>query len=150
MNDLHLLVRVAGAEFAVPAERVAFLESFEGATAVPGTAPHVAGLMQARGQVVPVVDLRVLLGLPPGERGLGARVVVVEGAGRRVGLLVDSGREVLRLDRAGFQEPPAALAEGAGSFVSAVAQADGRLVLLMDVDRVLGGERTLDGDRIQG
>lgn len=148
MNDLHLLVRVAGAEFALPAERVAFMEAFEGATPVPGTAPHVAGLVQARGQVVPLVDLRTLFGLPPIERGLEARVVVVEGAGRRVGLLVDSGREVIRLDPGRFQPPPAALAEGAASYVDAVAQADGRLVLRMDVDRVIGGERTLDGDRV--
>jgi purine-binding chemotaxis protein CheW len=148
VNDLHLLVRVAGTEFALPAERVAFLESYEGATAVPGAAPHVAGLVQVRGQVVPLVDLRVLFGLPPIDRGLEARVVVVEGHGRHVGLLVDGGREVIRLDPGRFQPPPAALAEGAAACVDAVAQADGRLVLRMDVDRVIGGEGTLDGDRV--
>ena len=83
---LHVVFRVGDADYAVPASDVVQMESFTGATRVPGTAPHVAGLIQIRGRVVPVVDVRVRFGLPPAERTLDSRVVVVRDGAREVAL----------------------------------------------------------------
>jgi purine-binding chemotaxis protein CheW len=145
MSVLHVVFKVDGAEYALPAADVLQMESFTGATPVPGAPSHVAGLVQVRGRVIPVVDARVRFGLPPVQRSLDTRVVVGQLGNRTVGLLVDSAREVLKLDPAQVKPPPPLVVEGARGFVKAVAQVGPRLVMLIDFPRVIG-EETPDGD----
>ncbi|ABF85986.1 putative chemotaxis protein CheW [Myxococcus xanthus DK 1622] len=145
MSVLHVVFKVDGAEYVLPAADVLQMESFTGATPVPGAAPHVAGLVQVRGRVIPVVDARLRFGLPPVERTLDSRVVVAQLGSRVVGLVVDSAREVLKLDPQQLKPPPPLVVEGARGFVKAVAQVGPRLVMLIDFPRVIG-EETLDGD----
>ncbi|MCY1018959.1 chemotaxis protein CheW [Pyxidicoccus sp. MSG2] len=145
MSVLHVVFKVDGAEYALPAADVLQMESFTGATPVPGAPSHVAGLVQVRGRVIPVVDARVRFGLPPLQRSLDTRVVVGQLGSRTVGLLVDSAREVLKLDPAQVKPPPPLVVEGARGFVKAVAQVGPRLVMLIDFPRVIG-EETPDGD----
>jgi purine-binding chemotaxis protein CheW len=145
MSALHVVFKVAGAEYAIPAAEVLQMETFEGATPVPGAPPHVAGLVQVRGRVVPVVDARARFGLPAVERTLDSRVVVGQLGTRTVGLIVDSAREVMKLSPEQLQPPPPLVAEQAKGFVKAVAQVGPRLVMLIDFPRVIG-EETVDGD----
>ncbi|NMO18296.1 purine-binding chemotaxis protein CheW [Pyxidicoccus fallax] len=145
MSVLHVVFKVDGAEYALPAADVLQMESFTGATPVPGAPRHVAGLVQVRGRVIPVVDARVRFGLSPGERNLDSRVVVGQLGDRVVGLLVDSAREVLKLDPAQVKPPPPLVVEQARGFVKAVAQVGPRLVMLIDFPRVIG-EEAPDGD----
>jgi purine-binding chemotaxis protein CheW len=129
---------VAGAEYVLPASAVLHLESFEGATKVPGTADAVAGLLHSRGQLIPVVDLRVRFGLPAGARSLDSRVIVVQVKSRTVGLLVDSAREVLDLDEGAFHDPPELINEQAAGLIQAVAQTAERIVILLDLPKLIG------------
>jgi purine-binding chemotaxis protein CheW len=140
VSVLYVLFRVAEGEYALPAAEVLQLESFEGATRVPGTSGYVEGLVQVRGRVVPVVDLRARFGLPAAGRTLESRVVVVERGGRTVALLADSAREVVRLDPAEFQPPPDLVVEQSANFVKAVAKSGRRLIMLVDSGRVIGEE----------
>ncbi|MEO8553071.1 MAG: chemotaxis protein CheW [Kofleriaceae bacterium] len=137
---LHVTFRVGSATYAVPADQVLHLESFESATHVPGAPPYVAGIVQVRGRLVPVVDLRVRFGLPPIEHALDRRVVVVQVGTRVAGLLVDSAREVVQLDPAAYQKSPEIIEEQASGFVNGVATAAQRLFLLVDVPRIIGEE----------
>jgi purine-binding chemotaxis protein CheW len=95
VSDLHVLCKIADAEYVLPAADVLQMESFAGATKVPGAAAPVAGLVQIRGRVVPVLDLRLVFGFERIEPTIDSRVVVMQKDGRTVGLLVDSAREVL-------------------------------------------------------
>jgi purine-binding chemotaxis protein CheW len=142
MTALHVTFRVGTAEYVVPAAQVLHLESYETATRVPGAPDYVAGLVQVRGRVVPVVDLRVRFGLPPIEHSIDRRVIVVQVGARVAGLLVDSAREVLHLDAASFHAPPEVIAQQGAVFVRAVATLTKRLFLLVDVPRVIGEELT--------
>jgi purine-binding chemotaxis protein CheW len=141
VNALYVVFKVAAADYAIAAADVLQMESFTGATAVPGAPPFVAGLVQIRGRVVPVVDLRARFGLPATAPSLDTRVVVVQRAERVVSLLVDSAREVLSLDPEAFRPPPEIVAAQAAGFVKAVAQAKGRLIMLIDCDRVISEDR---------
>ncbi len=140
MSALHVTFKVGSAEYALPAALVLHLESFERATHVPGAPPYVAGLVQVRGRLVPVVDLRVRFGLPPIEHSIDRRVVVVQVGTRVAGLLVDSAREVLQIDAAKFEKPPEMIEHQTAGFVKAVASIAQRLFLLVDVPRVIGEE----------
>lgn len=138
--SLHVVFKLAGAEYVVPASEVVQMESFSGATPVPGTAPYVAGLTQIRGRVVPIIDLRARFGLPSAAPTLDSRIVVVEKGTRVVGLLVDSAREVTRLDAEQLRPPPDVVERQSSGFVKAVAQAGQRLLLVIDCPKVIGEE----------
>jgi purine-binding chemotaxis protein CheW len=140
MNDLHVLCRVAEANYLVSAEDVLQMESFAGATRVPGAREEVAGLVQIRGRVVPVLDLRILFGLPAIDPTIDSRVVVTKRGERTVGLLVDSAREVLKIPANEFQPPPSVVAQQTEGLVKAVAQVGARLLMLIDLGRVIGEE----------
>jgi purine-binding chemotaxis protein CheW len=144
MSVLHVIFKVGGAEYVLPAADVLQMESFTGATAVPGAPPYVAGIIHVRGRVVPVVDLRVRFGLPPLVPTLDSRVVVVEHHERTVGLLADSAREVVKFGVDQLQAPPTMMtgdgvASGTG-FVKSVAYVQKRLLMLLDFAKVIGEE----------
>ena len=143
---LHVVFKIGDAEYVLPAADVLQMESYTGATRVPGARPWVAGLVQIRGRVVPVIDTRLRFGLPPIERGLDGRVVVTQLGERVVGLIVDSGREVLRLDPETLRPAPPMLLEQTNGFVKSVAQAGKRLVMLIDLAKVVG-EDVLHGNQ---
>lgn len=140
MNDLYVLFRVADADYALPSTEVLHMESFTGATYVPGAPAYVAGLAQIRRRVVPVVNLRLRFGLPAIEPTLDSRIVVVQCEERSVGLLVDSAREVARLDADQFRPPPELVSQQAAGYVTSVAQSGTRLLLLIDSRKVIGEE----------
>src|SRR5690606_27411992 len=140
MSSLHVAFRVGHADYVVDANDVLHLESFSEATHIPGAPAFVAGLVQVRGKLVPVVVLRTRFGLAPGERTLDNRVIVVKVGARVAGLLVDSAREVLRLDDTAFEPPPELVATQARGLVKAVVAQAQRLLLVVDVPRLLGEE----------
>jgi purine-binding chemotaxis protein CheW len=96
--------------------------------------------------VVPIIDLRVRFGLLEVVPTLDSRVVVVQSEQRAVGLLVDSAREVLRLPADSFAAPPDVVRERAQGFVRSVARAGARLVMLIDLRKVIG-EEALSGEQ---
>lgn len=140
MLALHVTFRVGTAEYALPAADVLHLESFEAATHVPGAPAYVAGLVQTRGRLVPVVDLRARFGLPAVEHSLDRRIVVVQLGTRIAGLLVDSARDIMQIDEAAFEKPPDLVELQSAGFVKAVATVAKRLILLVDVPRIIGEE----------
>ncbi len=137
--SLHVLFRVGDAEYVVPAADVLQMETFAGATPVPDAAPYVAGLVQLRGRVIPVIDLRARFGLPPAPRTLESRVVVVNRGARAIGLLVDSARDVLRLDADAVQPLADPLIDAGNRFVKGVVPGS-RLLMVIDLDEVVGQE----------
>jgi purine-binding chemotaxis protein CheW len=141
MSVLHVVFRVGETDYVVPASDVLQMESYAGATVVPGTASYVAGLVQVRGRVVPVIDLRARFGLPPVAPTLDTRIVVVQRDERNVGLLVDSARDVVQLAPEALKPPPDVLARDGRGFVRAVAKVGERLVMLIDFEKVIGEEQ---------
>lgn len=143
---LHVLFRVADSDYVVAAADVLHMESFTGATKVPGTQQHVVGLMQIRQRVVPIIDLRQRFGLAAAAPTIDSRVVVVESEARAIGLLVDSAREVVRIAADAFTAPPDVVVQRAQGFVTSVARAGTRLVMLIDLRKVIG-EEALSGEQ---
>jgi purine-binding chemotaxis protein CheW len=106
--------RVAGEDFAVDIMRVREIMPPVPLTPVPEAPGHLAGVFRLRGEVVPVMDLRRRLGLPPGEATRRSKYVVVKVAGRLLGLMVDEVCEVLRLGRDELRPAPPAI-DGRGT-----------------------------------
>lgn len=135
---LFVVFKVAGVDYALAADEVLQMESYSGATAVPGARGFVIGIIQLRGRVVPVIDLRPRFGLPPAEPTLESRVVVGEKNGRAVALLADTAREVVRIAPSQHEVPPSLVEDG--GFVKSVVQTGGRTILVLDFAKVIGEE----------
>lgn len=143
MSELYVVFRIDDGEYVLPAADVLQMESFSGATKVPGSPPYVAGLIQIRGRVVPVVDLRVRFGLPRAEPSMDSRVVVVESGERTVGLLVDSAREVIDIPSEALHAPPDFLDDQGEGFIKSVAHVERnggekRFVMLLSFKKIIG------------
>lgn len=145
MTELYIVFSIADVEYALPVTLVRQLESFQGATRVPGAAAHVAGIVQIRGQVIPVVDLRRLFGYPSVEPTLDTRIVVAELGERLLGLIVDRSREVLRFDPAAVQRTPGLVEESSRGMFGGLIQLGKRVIMLLDLRKVLG-EEDLNGE----
>jgi purine-binding chemotaxis protein CheW len=137
---LYVVFVVEGTTFALPASLVLQMETFTGATSVPGTPPWVSGIIQLRGRVIPVVDLRARFGVAPAERTMDTRVVVGEQDGRVVALVADSAREVTRIAPSQLKPPPRLVDLGARGFIRAVVQQGERTIMVLDFAKVIGEE----------
>jgi purine-binding chemotaxis protein CheW len=145
MTQLHVIFRVGASEYALPVHQVLHMESFTAATRVPGAPAWVLGLVQSRGRMVPVIDLRARFGEPEAEPTMDRRIIVTEHDHRTVGLLVDCAREVAELSDDQFTDPPELLARQAGGFTKAVGHAGKRLIFELDLPKVMGRDGPDDG-----
>lgn len=135
---LFVVFKVGEVDYALPANEVLQMESYSGATRVPGANGYVTGIIQLRGRVIPVVDLRLRFGFTASEPTLDSRVVVGEKEGRAVALLADTAREVVRIAPS-QQKPPPKLVDN-GGFVQSVVQTGTRTILILDFAKVIGEE----------
>ncbi len=135
--SLHVVFALADVEYALPAAVVLQMDTFSGATKVPGTPDFVAGIVTVRGRVVPVIDLRRRFGLAAAEPTLDTRIIVTQVEDRVVALCVDRAREVLVLDPAAIQPTPALVSERSHGLVRGMHAVGKRLFLLLDLPKVL-------------
>jgi purine-binding chemotaxis protein CheW len=132
-------LRCAGTTFGIPIDRVREIVMVPEITAVPESGEFIRGIINLRGRILPVLDLGLRLGLPPGPRDGSGRILVVEPEPQHpLGLLVDEASEVLRVPETLLSPPPELASGPLGSSVRGVARLDERLVLLLDLARVVG------------
>ena len=106
-------------------------------TRVPRTPEFVEGVINLRGKVIPVVDLRKRFGLPTEDESKENRIVVVDIGAQDIGVVVDAVTEVLRIPT-GSVEPPASVITTADSeYLLGIAKLDSRLIILLDLEQVL-------------
>jgi purine-binding chemotaxis protein CheW len=132
-----ILFELSGTTYAVPAGLVQQMEMVERITPVPNAPPFVDGVVFARGQVVPALNLRVRFGFERVPYDLRTRLVVLAEGGRTVGLIVDSAREFLSIPTASIQPPPDAVSGLSGKYLAGIANVDDRLILILEVGEVL-------------
>lgn len=109
-------------------------------TRVPNAPTYVEGVINLRGRIVPVVDLRKRFGLPRRDHDKNTRIIVVELTDKVVGFMMDAVKEVIRVERSVI-EPPPDLAIGIDAhYITGVAKLDDRLLILLDLDEVLSAE----------
>lgn len=106
-------------------------------TRVPRTPKYVVGVTNLRGRVIPVVDLRQRLGLPVTAATKSTRIAVAELEGGQVGMIVDAVLEVLRVPSAQIEPPTLMVSKVDSDYVMGVAKVDQRLIILLDLARVL-------------
>ena len=136
----YLTFALCGEDYGIEILRVQEIKCLSRITPIPNTPRHVKGVLNLRGTVVPVVDLRAKFGLGEIEYNR-FTVIIVVNVGRRVmGLVVDAVSDVLNLGKADVQPPPELGGVLDLSFVTGMARSGDRLITLLDIERLLGQE----------
>ena len=136
----YVLLRLGAEEYGLPIKRVQSIIRYEEPTPVPRAPSGVEGVVNLRGQVIPLIDLRKLLLGEPIEVTSASRIVVVDSQTGTVGLAVDTVHEVASIDPSSVRPAPAAvLAADTSEAFEGVAQHGDRLVILLDADKALSG-----------
>ena len=138
-NDAEpfVLFELAGTTYGVRSRFVQQMEMIEHITPVPNALPAVEGVVLARGQVIPALNLRVRFGFEKAPYDLRSRLMVVSSGGRTLGLIVDTAREFLRIPEGSIEPPPEAITGLSGKYLEGIATLGGRMILVLDLDRVI-------------
>jgi purine-binding chemotaxis protein CheW len=137
-KDLQVVgFRIGRETFGLPIAAVREIVRVPEITAVPNVPDYVEGVINLRGRIIPVIDLRKRFGEKSVQPDRKNRIVVVEIENRSVGLLVHSASEVLRVPPSEIEAPQTVFQEGEPSYVSGVAKLKGRLVILLHLPRLL-------------
>jgi len=127
-------------EFGVDILKVQEINRMVEITRVP-QAPHfVEGVINLRGKVIPIVDLRKRFGLELKEHDKNTRIVVVDIGGNIMGMIVDSVSEVLRLPASTIEPPPEIVTGINSEYIKGVAKLEDRLLIFLDLSRVIDAE----------
>lgn len=129
--------RLGNEEFSLDILKVQEIIRHMDLTRVPKTPDFVDGVINLRGRVIPVLDLRKRFGLPKDENTNETRIIVVDVDNRTVGLKVDAVSEVLRLPADTVEPPPAIITGVESEYIKGVGKLDGRLLILLDVAKIL-------------
>ena len=152
-QDVDLLqmvtFKIGEEEFGVDILRVQEIIRIMEITRVP-KAPHfVEGVINLRGRVIPIIDLRRRFGLTAREHDKDTRIIVIEINKMIVGFVVDAVHEVLRIPADTVEPPPPAVMGGVDSeYIKGVGKLDDRLLILLDLDRLLSQEEQMELEQV--
>jgi len=110
-------------------------------TKVPNAPEFVDGVINLRGRVIPVIDLRCRLGIPKKDHDKNTRIIVVEVSGKTVGFIVDAVNEVLRIPKNITETPPALVCGVNSDYIKAVGKLEDRLLILLDLEKILSTDQ---------
>jgi purine-binding chemotaxis protein CheW len=140
----YLTFHLGNEEFGVRVLKVREIMGLQEITAVPQTPSHVKGVINLRGKVIPVIDLRLKFGLPNAEYGQRTCIIVaqVQGESRPIlmGVIVDAVSEVLNLTGAEIEDTPDFGEDASGNYLLGMAKVKGKVKILLDIDKVLSSQ----------
>ena len=137
-RELHIVGFQVGREtYGVPITSLHEIVRVPDITAVPDAPDYLEGVINLRGKIVSVMDLRKRFAEKQATVKKNNRILVVEHAGRLAGLIVDSASEVLKIPADAVEAPPAVFQEGGLNCVTGLGKVGGRLVVLLDMSKLL-------------
>jgi purine-binding chemotaxis protein CheW len=147
----YLTFQLASEEFGIRVLKVREIMGVQEITAVPRTPAHVKGVINLRGKVIPVIDLRLKFGLPPEEYTQRTCIIVTQVQGEnctlQMGVVVDGVSEVLNLTGQEVEDTPDFGDSDATQYLLGMAKVKGKVKILLDIDKVLSAQeiQRLDG-----
>ena len=129
--------KIADEEFGVDILKVQEIIRMMPITKVPNAPSFVEGVINLRGKVIPVIDMRKRFGLPTSKHDSSTRIEVMDLRGQIVGFVVDAVSEVLRIKESTVEPPPAVVAGVGSEYMRGVGKLQDRLLILLDLDKLL-------------
>ncbi len=129
--------KIGEAEFGVDILHVQEINKMMELTLVPNTPPFVEGVVNLRGRIIPVLNLRSRLGLELKEYDSETRIIVVEMEDKTIGFIVDEVKEVLRIPKSITEQPPDVVTGVDSEYITAIGKLEDRLIILLDLRKIL-------------
>jgi purine-binding chemotaxis protein CheW len=157
MENQLVIFNLTNEDYGVDISAVDGIVKMQAITKVPHAPDFVEGITNLRGEVLPVVDLRKRFGLPVGEATKDTRIINIEVDDTKVGMIVDAVSEVLRVSEEDIEPPSPLVTTVDSAFITGIAKVDGqgpgssegRLVILLDLGKVLSTEEQGELQRLQ-
>lgn len=128
---------IGSEEYAVDIFYVKEINRLSHITKVPNAPEFIEGVINLRGRIIPVIDLRARMGLPKKEHDKDSRIIVIEDNDLLVGFLVDAVKEVIRIPKNITEEPPEIVSSVKTDFINSVGKLEDRLLILIDLKKIL-------------
>jgi purine-binding chemotaxis protein CheW len=142
-QELQLVIfRLAKEEYGLPITKVQEINRLVPITKLPQTPVFMEGIINLRGRIIPVVDLRKRFQLEVSEYDDDSRIIIVEVNGQTVGIIVDAVAEVVRLSAASVEPPPPSFILDA-KYIQGVGKLEDRLLILLEIDQILTSQETI-------
>lgn len=136
-SEAFILFELNGTTYGVRSRYVQQIEMIEHVTTVPNAPPAIEGVVFARGQVIPALNLRPRFGFKKAPFDLRSRLIVVNSGSRVVGLIVDTAREFVNIPAAAIGPPPETITGLSGNYLEGIATLNNRLILILNLDEVI-------------
>lgn len=150
MEERQLVVfRLHNEEFSVEITDVREIVKPRHITRLPHVADYIEGVTNLRGEVIPVICLRKRFGLEPQEETQDTRIIMLEINNGLVGFIVDAVTETLRLPEEAIEPPPSNIAGLRADYLAGVGKVDDRLLILLDVDKILSTDEKIQLQSLQ-
>lgn len=137
VNNKYVIIKLDKEYYGIPIDTVLSIEKPGQTTRIPNAPPYIIGLINLRGEVVPVINLRIKLGMELKDYDKNSRIVVVALNEIVAGLIVDSSSEVLEIDEKNIDKPPTSGDNKFIEYISGIGKVENRLIILLNLVKVL-------------
>lgn len=145
VHDIKVIVfQIKDKEYAIPVDKVSGIEKLLHITRVPKAVSFVKGVINLRGVITPIIDLRIRFGFEEVEYNDSTRIIIVVLDDIEVGLIVDSANDVLDIPLESIEPQPEVVGHLASEYISGVAKIEKRLLVLINLEKAL----SLEGNEI--
>ena len=132
--------KIDDAEFGVDILMVQEINKMMELTVVPNTPEFIEGVVNLRGRIIPVINLRARLGLNVKEYDSETRIIVVDLVDKTIGFIVDAVKEVLRIPKSITEQPPEIISGVDAEYITAIGKLEDRLLILLDLTKIRSTE----------
>jgi purine-binding chemotaxis protein CheW len=153
MSEVRILqlvtFKLGSEEFGVDILKVQEIIKMMNVTKIPNAPVFIEGVINLRGKIIPIVDLRKRLGFEDQEFDKSTRIIVVELDGLVLGFIVDSVSEVLRIPEDTIEPPPSMVAGIESEYIEGVGKLDDRLLILLELKKIFSSPEKKDIENIE-
>ncbi|MBE6081735.1 chemotaxis protein CheW [Acidilutibacter cellobiosedens] len=132
----YVIFKLIDEYYGLDIENVISVEKMQEFTRVPNAPSYVRGVINLRGEVIPVIDLREKLGLKLKSTDENTRIIIVSESEINLGIVVDSSSEVLEIQRS-LIDKPLASEEESNNYLKGIGKVDGRLIIIIDLEKLI-------------
>ncbi|MBZ5749893.1 chemotaxis protein CheW [Metabacillus rhizolycopersici] len=137
-EDMKVIVfQLENEEYGIPVQQVRSIERVQHITRVPRTAPFIKGVINLRGVITPIIDLRIRLGLAELSVNESTRIIIVSNEDMDVGFIVDAANDVIDLGEDTIEPAPDVVGSVQAEYIKGVAKVEKRLIVMIDLEEVL-------------
>jgi len=141
MSTQMVVFKLSNEDFAVEVSSVEAIIKLQAITKVPHAQPHVVGVTNLRGNIVPVIDLKKRLSLPATENSIDTRIIVALLQDSKVGMVVDAVSQVIEIDDSQIEETPQISTNVDSSFIRGIVKIENLLVIMLDLAKIFSDEK---------